>query len=125
MATPEKLIFQNKLIEPSIALFIIVVISGYIVAQVYIEYYRAFSAGLAFEETILLKLGNEQTKKMREINAEFFKEVEQAFYEDISEQEFQSELRLLILRRNEKINDMLNHRQRTVWEEMQKNKRLH
>ena len=89
-------------------------------AQFYIEYYRAFSAGLAFEETILLKLENEQTKKMYDINVEFFHEVEQVFYRNISGEELQNELKLILLKRNEKINDVLNHRQRTIWEELQK-----
>ena len=86
----------------------------------YIGYYRAFTAGLAFEETVLLKLESEQTKKIHEINAEFFNEVEQIFYRGISGQEFQNELKLILLRRDEKIGDILNHRQRTIWEEMQK-----
>ena len=88
--------------------------------QFYIEYYRAFSAGLAFEETILLKLESEQTKKIQEINAEFFNEVEHIFYRGVSGQEFQNELKLILVRRNEKISDVLNHRQRTIWEEMQR-----
>ena len=90
------------------------------------EYYasrqQAFVQGLSFEESMRLGLNAQQSKRLMEINATYYFEMQMAYGRIASGADIKNELQLLSTKRVEKISGLLTGKQLCAWRELQETK---